>query len=104
MVLQCNPEFKLDLTLIDKEPYYDGTFKRLFALTNEFGRSYVQPNGEGSVIKFTEYYYKINLVMPSGSLRMILKGYNELINPPITDTLLLTHFTLKQNEQLTLEY
>ncbi len=101
---KCNPEFKLDLTLIDKEPFNIRTFKQLFAVSNVGGRSYLQPNGEGSVFQFNDYSFKINLVMPNGELKIILKGYDHFINPPITDTLLLTTFILKQNKQLTLEY
>jgi hypothetical protein len=102
--LKCNPEFELDLTLIDKEPFNIRTFKQLFAVSNVGGRSYLQPNGEGSVFQFNDYSFKINLVMTNGELKIILKGYDHFINPPITDTLLLTTFILKQNEQLTLEY
>lgn len=102
--LKCNPEFKLDLTLIDKEPLYFGSFKELYVVSGNNGFTYLQPNGESSFLRFNDILVEQNLIMPSGELIILIRGFNQAINPSTTETLLRTSVSLNQNMQLTLEY
>ncbi|MFN5493094.1 MAG: hypothetical protein ACK5AQ_02405 [Bacteroidota bacterium] len=104
MVLQCNPEFKLDLTLVDKEPLYFGSFKELYIVSGNNGFTYLQPNGESSFRRFNNILLEQNLIMPSGELIILIRGFNQAINPSTTETLLRTYLSLNKNIQLTLEY
>ena len=104
MVLQCNPEFKLDLTLIDKEPLYFGSFKELYVVSGNNGFTYLQRNGESSFRRFNNILLDQNLIMPSGELIILIRGFNQAINPSTTETLLRTYLSLNKNIQLTLEY
>ena len=101
---KCNPEFNLDLTLIDKEPMYFGSFKELYVVSGNNGFTYLQPNGESSFLRFNDILVKQNLIMPSGELIILIRGFNQAINPSTTETLLRTSLSLYQNIQLTLEY
>ena len=96
--LKCNPEFELDITLIDKEPYYNGTFKQLYAVFQQNGFSY------SPAVTFNDFLYKTNITMPSGDLIIIIRGFNQSINPSTTENLYRTTLSLKQNVELTLEY
>ncbi len=102
--LKCNPEFELDLTLIDKEPLFYGSFKELYVVSRNNLFTYLQPNGESSFLRFNDNLTKSNLIMPSGDLIILIRGFNVSINPPTTDTLALTTIILNKNIQLTLEY
>jgi hypothetical protein len=42
--------------------------------------------------------------MPSGDLIIIIRGFNQSINPSTTENLYRTTLSLKQNVELTLEY
>jgi hypothetical protein len=56
--LKCNPEFELDITLRDKEPYYNGTFKQLYAVFQQNGFSY------SPAVTFNDFYIKQVLQCP----------------------------------------
>lgn len=104
MVLQCNPEFKLDLTLIDEEPLYVGTNKFFYIeFKNRLG-GYPQPNGGYAGEYFNENQLSTSLILPSAELYIVLRGYNHSVIPTVTDTLLKYQFSLKENQQIILKY
>jgi hypothetical protein len=102
--LKCNPEFNLDLTLIDEEPLYVGTNKFFYIEFKNGLGGYPQPNGGYAGEYFNENQLSTSLILPSADLFIVLRGYNNSVIPTITDTLLKYPLSLKENQQIILKY
>lgn len=102
--LKCNPEFKLDLTLIDRDPFYNGSFKRISVLSLKYGGSFPQQNGGGTVKEFTDINFNTSFVIAANELLILLRGYDQSVLPNAIDTLIKLPYTLNKDAQITLEY
>jgi hypothetical protein len=83
MVLQCNPEFEVEIKLIDEPPFFNKTFMTLnFKMKGSFF-DYLDDNDNG--IYNSGFFVRndtiLNSKMPYGTYDLILKSYDQSINP-----------------------
>ncbi len=105
--LKCNPEFELEINLIDEPPYFNGTLKNLVSWrTNSPTRSccnIVYPPKSGNDNNAAETFYQndtlVTFLLPAMEFDLILYGLNFNVNPGTKirlDSLRISHFTKKQ--------
>lgn len=109
--LKCNPEFKLEINLIDEPPFFNGTSKNLLSFeTNTINRFYnlVYPPLSGNDNKAATIFYQndtiVSFLLPAMEFDLLLYGNNNSVNPPTRmrlDSMRISHLT---NKQITINY
>lgn len=108
---KCNPEFTLEINLIDEPPFFNGTSKNLLSFkTNSINRFYnlVYPPLSGNDNKAATIFYQndtlVSFLLPAMEFDLLLYGNNNSINPPTRmrlDSMRISHLT---NKQITINY
>lgn len=81
--LKCNPEFELEINLIDEPPYFNKTFMTLIFKMNGSFFDYLNNTDNGIYNSgfFVRNDTVVNSKMPYGTYDLILKSYDQSINP-----------------------
>ena len=81
--LKCNPEFELEIKLIDEPPFFNKTFMTLNFKMNGSFFDYLDDNDNGIYNSgfFVRNDTVVNSKMPYGTYDLILKSYDQSINP-----------------------
>jgi hypothetical protein len=80
---KCNPEFTLEINLIDEPPFFNKTFMTLNFKMNGSFFDYLDDNDNGIYNSgfFVRNDTVVNSKMPYGTYDLILKSYDQSINP-----------------------
>jgi hypothetical protein len=109
--LKCNPEFALEINLVDEPPFFNGTSKNLLSFkTKTINRFYniEYPPLSGNDNKAATIFYQndtlVSFLLPAMEFDLLLYGNNNSVNPPTRmrlDSMRISHLT---NKQITINY